>query len=68
MRALPEPALNVLLADDAGRAAYHFAGQVPLEPSWGRWAADGDAPEPAYLAFANAPHVDPVEVGVHMEG
>jgi penicillin G amidase len=59
MRDLPEPALNVLVADDAGRVAYHFAGRVPLEPSWGRWAPDGDAPEPAYLAYANAPHVDP---------
>jgi penicillin amidase len=59
MRALPEPALNVLLADDAGRAAYHFAGQVPLEPSWGRWAADERDPEPAYLSYDRAPHVDP---------
>ena len=59
MRSLPEPALNVLVADDAGRVAYHFAGQVPLEPSWGRWAAGGDTPEPKYLSFANAPHVDP---------
>ena len=59
MRALPEPALNVLLVDDAGNAAYHFAGQVPLSPSWGRWADDGDAPEPAYLPYERAPHVDP---------
>jgi penicillin G amidase len=55
----PEPALNLVVADDAGRVAYHFAGQVPLDPTWGRWASDGDAPESAYLAFANAPHVDP---------
>jgi len=59
MRDHPEPALNLVVADDTGRVAYHFAGQVPLEPSWGRFASDGDAPEPAYLAFANAPHVDP---------
>ncbi|MDB5069241.1 MAG: Penicillin acylase like protein [Candidatus Eremiobacteraeota bacterium] len=59
MRVLPEPALNVLLVDDAGRAAYHFAGQVPLEPSWGRWASDESAPEPAYLSYDRAPHVDP---------
>jgi penicillin amidase len=59
MRDLPEPALNLVVADDAGRVAYHFAGQVPLDPTWGRWASDGDAHEPAYLAFANAPHVDP---------
>jgi penicillin G amidase len=59
MHALPEPALNVLLADDAGRAAYHFAGQVPLEPTWGRWASDERAPEPAYLTYDRAPHVDP---------
>ncbi|MDQ6941624.1 MAG: penicillin acylase family protein [Candidatus Eremiobacteraeota bacterium] len=59
MRDLPEPALNVLVADDAGRVAYHFAGQVPLDPSWGRWASDGDSREPAYLTFASAPHIDP---------
>ncbi|MEA2786340.1 MAG: penicillin amidase [Candidatus Eremiobacteraeota bacterium] len=59
MRDLPEPALNVLVADDTGRVTYHFAGQVPLEPSWGRWAPPGDSPEPAYLQYANAPHVDP---------
>ncbi|MEA2689196.1 MAG: penicillin amidase, partial [Candidatus Eremiobacteraeota bacterium] len=59
MRVLPEPALNVLLADDAGRVAYHFAGQVPLEESWGRWASDERAPEPPYLAYDRAPHVDP---------
>jgi penicillin amidase len=59
MRVLPEPALNVLLADDAGRVAYHFAGQVPLDPTWGRWASDETAPEPAYLSYDRAPHVDP---------
>jgi penicillin amidase len=59
MRVLPEPALNVILADDAGRVAYHFAGGVPLEPSWGRWATDGDAPQPAYSTFDSAPHIDP---------
>jgi penicillin amidase len=59
MRTLPEPALNVVVADDAGRVAYHFAGQVPLDPSWGRWAPDGDAPEPRYLAYDRAPQVAP---------
>ncbi len=59
MRDLPEPALNVVVADDAGRVAYHFAAQVPLDPSWGRWAPGGDTPEPAYLAFDRAPHIDP---------
>ncbi|HEY0380641.1 MAG TPA: penicillin acylase family protein [Candidatus Elarobacter sp.] len=59
MRDLPEPALNLVVADDAGRVAYHFASQVPLDASWGRWASDGDAREPAYLAYADAPHVDP---------
>ena len=59
MRALPEPTLNVLLADDSGQVAYHFAGGVPMEESWGRWASDERAPEPAYLAYDRAPHVDP---------
>ncbi len=59
MRDLPEPALNVLFADDAGRAAYHLAAQIPLDPSWGRWASDGAAAEPAYSTYDAAPHVDP---------
>jgi penicillin amidase len=59
MRVLPEPALNVLFADDTGRVAYHFAGGVPMESSWGRWASDENAPEPAYLTYAQSPHVDP---------
>jgi penicillin amidase len=59
MRLLPEPALNVLFADDRGAVAYHQAGGVPLLPSSGRWADDPAGPEPALLPYANAPHVDP---------
>ena len=59
MRVLPEPALNVLFADDTGKVAYHFAGSVPMEASWGRWASDERAPEPAYLTYDQSPHVDP---------
>jgi penicillin amidase len=59
MRLLPEPALNVLFADDRGAAAYHQAGGVPLLPSSGRWADDPVGPEPALLPYAGAPHVDP---------
>ena len=68
MRALPEPALNVLFADDTGRVAYHFAGGVPLEPSWGRWASDASAPEPDYLAYDRAPHVDPSRDAIVVSG
>lgn len=60
MHDLREPALNVLFADDTGRAAYHFAGMVPLDPSWGRWALDGgSARAPTFSTFASDPHVDP---------
>ncbi len=59
MRDLTEPALNALFADDAGRAAYHFAGTVPLDPSWGRWAIDGAAPVPAFSRYAAGAHLDP---------
>jgi penicillin amidase len=59
MRDLPEPALNVLFADDAGRAAYHLAGKIPLDPSWGRWASDGGAPEPPLSTYDAGAHVDP---------
>jgi penicillin amidase len=68
MRALPEPALNVLFADDGGRVAYHFAGGVPMEESWGRWASDESAPEPAYLAYDRAPHVDPSRDAIVVTG
>ena len=59
MRAQPDPALNVLFADDAGNVAYHFAGSVPLEANWGRWLGDGNAPAPPYLRYDDAPHVNP---------
>lgn len=66
MRALPEPSLNVMFADDGGRAAYHFAGRVPLDPSFGRWAGDPrDAPphggtaDARTLSYGAAAHVDP---------
>jgi len=59
LRLLREPVLNVVLADDAGRAAYHLAGAVPLDAAWGRYALDGDAPEPPSLPFDRAPQVAP---------
>ena len=59
MRQVPEPALNVLFADDTGKVAYHFAGGVPLEPSWGRWLDSGDDAEPKYLTYDDSPHIDP---------
>ncbi len=68
MRALPEPALNVLFADDAGRVAYHLAGGVPLDPTWGRWASDETAPEPAYLGYDASPHVDPSRGAIVVTG
>ncbi len=59
MHGLSEPALNVLFADDAGRAAYHLAGAIPLDPSWGRWVSDGGAAPSGYSTYDAAPHVDP---------
>jgi len=60
MRTLPEPSLNVVFADDGGRVAYHFAGRVPLESSFGRWAGHGAAPNDtaATLSYGAAAHVD----------
>lgn len=58
MRALPEPSLNVVFADDGGRVAYHFAGRVPLDPRFGRWAGD-DTTAVATLSYGAAAHVDP---------
>ncbi|HEX3463598.1 MAG TPA: penicillin acylase family protein [Candidatus Elarobacter sp.] len=59
MRALPEPALNVMLADDAGRVAYHFAGGVPLDAAFGRWADREPPAREAMLSYDASPHVDP---------
>lgn len=59
MRDLPEPALNVVFADDTGKAAYHLAGAIPLDPSAGRWASDGGVAAAPYSTFDAAPHVDP---------
>jgi penicillin amidase len=59
MHDLSEPALNVLFADDTGNAAYHLAGKIPLDPSWGRWAIDGASPDVAFSTYAAGAHVDP---------
>ncbi len=63
MRSLTEPALNVVFADDTAKAAYHFAGRVPLEPSFGRWATDANdaaaGSAGATLEYDAAPHADP---------
>ncbi|HTW84849.1 MAG TPA: penicillin acylase family protein [Candidatus Sulfotelmatobacter sp.] len=64
MRALPEPALNVLFADDRGTVAYHLAGGIPLLPSAGRWADDPIGPEPALLPYDRAAHVDPARTAL----
>jgi penicillin amidase len=58
MRQSTEPALNLIVADDTGRAAYHLVGGVPRDAAWGRWAVDGNAPEAAPIPFDEAPHVD----------
>ena len=57
LRNLPEPALNVVLADTTGRVAYQLAGGVPVDDVEGRWAVDGDIGEPPLLPFDRAPHV-----------
>ncbi|HTD38623.1 MAG TPA: penicillin acylase family protein [Candidatus Limnocylindrales bacterium] len=59
MRGLPEPSLNVVFADDGGRVAYHFAGGVPLDASFGRWADPQPPARDALLGYDAAPHVDP---------
>jgi len=59
LRALPEPPLNVLIADDAGRAAYHLAGSIPVDPAWGRHALRGSGIPSATLPFDALPHIDP---------
>jgi penicillin amidase len=59
LRTLREPVLNVVLADDTGRAAYQLAGGIPVEAAWGRYGVDGSGGEPPVLPFDRAPHVAP---------
>jgi penicillin amidase len=59
MRALPEPPLNVVVADDTGRAAYHLAASVPADRAWGRYALHGDNVPNTVLPFDALPHVGP---------
>ncbi|HZT12765.1 MAG TPA: penicillin acylase family protein [Candidatus Baltobacteraceae bacterium] len=59
LRAYPGPPQNFVLADTRGNAAYHLAGLVPNDPSWGmRVHAAGDAFYP-FIPFDRLPHVDP---------
>jgi penicillin amidase len=56
----PGPPQNFVLADDAGRAGYVLAGEIPLDDAWGLAAHDGPregAPRAPDVPFARLPHV-----------
>lgn len=59
LRRLPDPALNVVLIDDTGRATFHVAGGIPVDDAAGRWAVDGETAEPPLLPFDRAPQIAP---------
>ncbi|HYZ15205.1 MAG TPA: penicillin acylase family protein [Candidatus Acidoferrum sp.] len=59
LRGLPDPALNAVLVDDAGRVTFHLVGGVPVDEAAARWAVDGDTPEPPLLPFDRAPQIAP---------
>jgi len=62
LRAYPGPPLNVVLADDRGRAAYHLAGFIPNDGVWSMHAVDGARVVDAwrgFVPFDALPHVDP---------
>jgi penicillin amidase len=56
---------NVLLADGSGRVAYGLAGEIPDDPSWGRFIHPArDLQQPLRtIAFADLPHRAPSAYG-----
>lgn len=64
LRAFPGPPQNFVLASRDGRVAYHLAGLIPNDPSWGFRVHDAGAPSYPYLPFNALPHVTPSRDGM----
>ena len=58
LRRYPGPPQNFVLADRSGSVAYHLAGLVPQDPSWGLRVHDGSDPAYPFVPFDRLPHVD----------
>ena len=57
LRAYPGPPQNFVLADRSGRVAYHLAGLVPRDPSWGMRVHKASDPSYPFIPFQQLPHV-----------
>ncbi len=55
----PGPPQNFVIADRTGAAAYHIAGLIPNDPSWGLKVHAASDPHYAYVGFQDVPHVAP---------
>jgi penicillin amidase len=53
----PGPPQNFVVADRSGAAAYHVAGLIPNDPSWGLKVHAAADPHYPYIGFQNMPHV-----------
>ena len=59
LRTYPGPTQNFAIAGRDGTAAYHLAGMVPNDPSWGMRVHRSSDPFYGYIPFDRLPHVDP---------
>ena len=58
LRRYPGPPQNFVLASSDGTAAYHLAGLIPNDPSWGMRVHDERDPVYPFVPFDALPHVD----------
>jgi penicillin amidase len=59
LRSYPGPPQNFVIAAQDGTAAYHLAGLVPEDPSWGLRVHGPADPLYRFIPFDSLPHVDP---------
>ena len=57
LRTYPGPPQNFVIADRSGAAAYHVAGLIPNDPSWGLRVHAATDPHYPYIGFENMPHM-----------
>lgn len=57
LRDYPGPPQNFVVADRSGAAAYHVAGLIPNDPSWGLKVHAASDPHYGYIAYQRLPQV-----------
>lgn len=57
LQTYPGPPQNFVIADRSGAAAYHIAGLIPNDPSWGLRVHAATDPHYPSIGFENMPHV-----------